>query len=72
MRDMDELEKVQYRSTKLVGEISKLPYEDRLQILQLPSLYARRLLGDLIETFKILKGFTNINPDTLFKRSVTT
>ena len=69
MRDMDELEKVQHRSTKLVGEISKLPYEDRVQILQLPSLYARRLRGNLIETFKILKGFTNINPDTLFKRS---
>ena len=57
MRDIDELEKVQHRSTKLVGEISKLPYEDRLQILQLPLLYARHLLGDLTETFKILKGF---------------
>ena len=69
MRYKDELEKVQHRSTKLVGELSKLPYEDRLQILQLPSLYVRRLRGDLIKTLKILKGFTDINPDTLFKRS---
>ena len=69
MRDMDELEKVQHRSTKLVREISCLPYEERLKILHLPSLYARRLRGDLIETFKILKGFTDTNPDIFFKRN---
>ena len=59
-KDMDELEKVQHRSTKLIKEISKLSYEDRLKTLHLPSLYIRRLQGDLIETYKILKGFTNI------------
>ena len=40
---LDELEKVQHRSTKVIKEISKLPYEERLKILHLPSLYARRL-----------------------------
>ena len=69
MGDMDELEKVQHRATKRTGEISKLPYEDRLLILQLPLLYAHCLQGGLIETFKILKCFTNINPDILFTRS---
>ena len=59
MGDMDEMEKVQHRSTKLVREISCLPYKERLKILHLPSLCARRLRGDLIETFKILKGFTD-------------
>jgi len=71
-RDMDELEKVQHRSTKLIREISGLPYEERLKLLHLPSLYARRLRGDLIETFKILKGFTNINPSIFFERISST
>ena len=72
MGDMDKLEKVQHRSTKqskLVREISCLPYEERLKILHLPSLCARRLRGDLIETFKILKGFTDTNPDIFFERN---
>ena len=68
-KDMDELEKVQHRSTKLIKEISKSSYEDRLKTLHLPSLYVRRLWGDLIETFKILKGFTNIKINILFERS---
>ena len=65
---MDELEKVQHRSTKLIKEISKLLYEDRLKTLHLPSLYVRHLQGNLIEIFKILKSFTNINVDILFER----
>ena len=68
-KDMDQLEKVQHRSTKLIKEISKLSYEDRLKTLHLPSLYVHRLWGNLIETFKILKGFTNIKVDIFFERS---
>ena len=63
---MYQLEKVQHRSTKLIKEISWLPYEERLKILHLPSLYA---LSDLIETFKILKGFTDINPNTFLRET---
>ena len=59
---MDELEKVQHRSTKLIREISGLPYKERLKLLHLPSLYAHRLRGDLIETFKILKGLLTSIP----------
>ena len=49
-KDTDELEKVQHRSTKLIKEISGLPYEESLKILHLLSLYTRNLRGDLIET----------------------
>ena len=58
--DIDALEKVQHRATKLIPSIANLPYERRLKIMNLQSLYARRLCGDLIETYKILNGFSDI------------
>ena len=39
--DIDFLEKVQHRATKLVPIIANLPYEQRLKILNLQSLYVR-------------------------------
>ena len=54
VKDVNSLERVQRRATKLVKDISHLPYEDRLHILNLPSLYDRCLHGDLIESFKII------------------
>ena len=47
------LENVQRRATKLVPSLSKLPYEQRLRKLGLPTLAYRRYRGDMIETFKI-------------------
>jgi len=49
-----DLEKVQKRATKLVGECKCLSYADRLKYLKLPSLVHRRLREDMIEAFKIL------------------
>ena len=69
LKDVNKLEKVQRRATKLVPEISDLPYETRLQILGLPSLKERRIRGDMIEVFKILNGFENIDSEKFFKRA---
>ena len=68
-KDMDPLERVQIRATKLVRGLAKLSYESRLKSLGLYSLYCRHQLGDLIETFKILKGYYNINCEKFFTRS---
>jgi len=46
-----------------------LPYEDRLVFLQLQSLYCHRQHGELIETFKILNDFTNVQIGTTFTLS---
>ena len=69
--DVDTLERVQHRAIKLVKNLSTLPYEDRLISLQLQSLYCHRQRGDLIETFKILNDFTNVQMGTALTLNTT-
>jgi len=52
-----DIENVQKRATKLIFVCKGLTYEDRLALLQLPTLKYRRFRGDMIEVFKILHGF---------------
>ena len=47
---IEEVEKVQKRTTKLVHERKHLPYAERLKYLKLPTLKYRRHRGDMIET----------------------
>jgi hypothetical protein len=51
-----DLEKVQKRATKIVGVCKKLPYGERLRLLNLPTLRFRRIRGDMIEVYKIVTG----------------
>ena len=54
--DINALEKVQMRATKLVHTIKHLNYSERLKYLKLPTLRFRRIRGDMIEVYKILTG----------------
>ena len=68
-KDILSIEKVQERVTKMIPSISALTYEERLKRTGLISLENRRLRADLLEVFKILKGFVKVNPATHFSMS---
>jgi len=61
------LEKVQRRFTKTIQGMKGKSYQERLQKLSLWSLEERRNRQDLIEVFKICKGFSRIRPEELFQ-----
>ena len=52
-KDINALENVQRRFTKCIEGMKEMQYEERLKLLDLPSLEYRRIRGDMIETFKI-------------------
>ena len=71
-KDIDMLEKVQRRFTRILPVFRELHYKDRLVQYNLLSLYARRILLDLTHVYKIIHGhidvdanlFFSINPDS--------
>ena len=72
VQDFRALEKVQRRATKLVRGIKHLSYQERLAVLQIPSMEERLQRGELIETFKILTGKVVIDPGRFFERNQDT
>ena len=47
--DIEAIEKIQKRATKLVISLKKFPYKERLLQLNLHTLKYKRLRGDMIE-----------------------
>ena len=65
-KDIDTLERIQRRATKMIPELRDLSYEERLKECGLTTLETRRLRGDQIEVFKILNGYEIIDRNMFF------
>ncbi|KFW04440.1 hypothetical protein N327_09952, partial [Fulmarus glacialis] len=68
-KDMDLLERVQGRATKLIRGLEHLSYEDRLTQLGLFSLEKKKLQRDLIAAFQYLKGAYRKAGEGLFTKA---
>jgi hypothetical protein len=66
-KDIDKIENVQHRATKMIEGCRKLTYEDRLRRTGLTTLEERRTRGDLIEVFKMLKGLNKVDYKCFFQ-----
>ena len=70
-KDIEVLEKVQRRATRMIEECQGKEYSERLEMLRLTTLETRRERADMLEVFKILKDFEAINGDIFFKVQCT-
>ena len=65
--EMDEIEKVQHRATKLILGLFNLLYPARLRNLNLHTLIYRRNRNDMIQTFRIFKGIDKLDKNDFFE-----
>ena len=65
-KNIDNLEKVQHRATKMIEEYKGLKYENRLVKTGLTTSEERRPRGDLIEAFKMIKGLNKTDSKRFF------
>ena len=66
-KDINEIEKVQRRATKLLHYLKDKSYEERLKDLDLHTLEYRRTRGDMIVMYKITNGLMDVDASLLFK-----
>ena len=65
-KDIDTLERIQRRVTKMIPELRDLNYEEHLKECGLTTLETRRIRADQIEVFEILNGYKNIDRNIFF------
>ena len=66
-KDVDNLEKIQRRATRMMEEVRGMDYEERLRQTSLVPLEARRTRADIIDVFKIIKGLEGLKREDFFR-----
>ena len=69
VKDIRLIESVQRRATKIVHTLSLLPYEERLKLLDRPTLKYRRRRGDMIIVYKMLNALIDLDRESFFQMS---
>ena len=59
-KDIEMLENVQHRVTRIVARLKKEEYRVRLKEMRLTTLETRRKRGDLIQLYKVVNGHDHI------------
>ena len=67
-KDIIKRERVQKRFTRMLPGLDGLSYKERLDRLGLFSLERRRLRGELIEVYKIMRGIDQLDSQYLFPK----
>ena len=66
-KHVKKLERVQRLATRMIPEFKEVPYEERLNRLNLSTLEERRVRGDMITMFKIVHGVDILDREDLVK-----
>ena len=66
-KDIDKLERVQRRATRMIPEMQTRCNEDRLKLCNLATLETRRIKGDQIEVFEIMHGYEGLDRNMFFR-----
>ena len=66
------LERVQHHFTRMFPTLRQLPYQERLDCLNLWTLEERRNRSDLLEVFRIYKGLSTVTFNSMFTLSNNT
>jgi len=65
--DIELLEKIQIKMVGMVSGLKERNYQEKLKELGLQTLETRRRRFDMIQTFKILKGFDRVDSSIWFE-----
>jgi ribonuclease P/MRP protein subunit RPP40 len=68
-KDVETVEKIQRRFTKMIKGLEGLSYEERLKSLGMITMEMRFHRNDLIMVYKILTGKIDVDPGIFFKLS---
>lgn len=71
-KDIFLIENVQRRASKLVDDIKHLEYEERMNILGLPTLRYRRERCDQIQVYKIIHEIDKLDKELFFNMNTST